>query len=52
MKQLMQMQHLCPTAPDTLRSFPFREDDPFIVKTAPNVFFAGCQPTYAEELLM
>lgn len=51
LRLLMQMQHLCPTAPDTLRSFPFREEDPFIVKQAPHVFFAGCQPRYAEEII-
>jgi len=25
------MRHLCPTAPDTLRIYPFKESDPFIV---------------------
>lgn len=48
LKRLMEMQHLCPTAPDTLRSFPFREEDPFIVHTAPHIFFAGCQQSYGE----
>lgn len=51
LKALMEMQHICPTSPDTLRSFPFREDDPFVVGRAPHVFFAGCQPAYGEELL-
>jgi DNA polymerase delta subunit 2 len=51
MRSLMAMQHLCPTAPDTLRSFPFRTEDPFVVDRAPHVFFVGCQPTYAEEVI-
>ena len=42
MRLLMEMQHLCPTTPDTLRSFPFRDTDPFTVTQAPHVFFAGC----------
>jgi DNA polymerase delta subunit 2 len=42
---------LCPTAPDTLRCFPFREDDPFVIERAPDVLFAGCQPTYSEKLI-
>lgn len=48
LKLLMQMQHICPTAPDTLRSFPFRKEDPFIVHNAPHVLFAGCQESYGE----
>jgi DNA polymerase delta subunit 2 len=51
LRLLMNMQHLAPTAPDTLRSFPFREGDPFVVEQAPHVFFAGCQPSYGEELI-
>jgi len=51
MRSLMTMQHLCPTAPDTLRSFPFRSEDPFVVNRAPHVLFAGCQHEYAEETI-
>ena len=25
------MRHLCPTAPDTLRVYPFKESDPFVI---------------------
>lgn len=32
-RQNLQMRHLCPTAPDTLRIYPFKEGDPFIVAT-------------------
>ena len=46
LKLLFEAGHVCPTAPDTLRCFPFREDDPFVMDTTPNVFFAGCQPEY------
>ena len=52
MKLLMEIQHLCPTAPDTLRSFPFRDNDPFTVEQAPHVFFTGCQPEYQEQLIV
>ena len=51
LKLLLEMQHVCPTSPDTLRSFPFRQDDPFVVQSAPHVFFAGCQPAYGEEVV-
>lgn len=27
----MELRHLCPTAPDTLRVHPFKEHDPFVV---------------------
>ena len=45
------MRHICPTAPDTLRCFPFRESDPFVLEKAPDVFFAGCQSSYGENLI-
>ena len=51
LKHLLSARHLCPTAPDTLRCFPFREEDPFVINRAPDVFFAGCQPSYAEETI-
>lgn len=32
-KQTLEMRHLCPTAPDTLRTFPFKDSDPFVINT-------------------
>lgn len=28
------MRHLCPTAPDTLRTYPFKTSDPFIIDSS------------------
>ena len=43
LKHLLEMRQLCPTAPDTLRSFPFKDYDPFVIgPKGPDVFFAGC----------
>lgn len=42
MKHLLETRHICPTAPDTLRCFPFRDIDPFVIEEGPHVFFAGC----------
>lgn len=30
-KQTLEMRHLCPTAPDTLRVYPFKDSDPFVI---------------------
>ena len=52
LRLLLEMRHVCPTCPDTLRSFPFREEDPFVISgNAPDVFFAGCQPKYQEQII-
>lgn len=51
LRYLLEARHLCPTAPDTLRCFPFREGDPFVMDRAPDVLFAGCQPSYCEETI-
>ena len=43
LKLLLEMRQLCPTAPDTLRAFPFKDFDPFMIDAkGPDVFFAGC----------
>ena len=51
LKRLLEQRHLCPTAPDTLRCFPFSTDDPFVIERSPDVMFAGCQPSYSEQLI-
>lgn len=38
--------HLVPTAPDTLGSYPFAMDDPFLLDAAPHIAFAGNQPSF------
>jgi DNA polymerase delta subunit 2 len=30
-KQTLEIRHLCPSAPDTLRVYPFKESDPFVI---------------------
>ena len=32
-KQTLEIRHLFPTAPDTLRIYPFKESDPFVIDT-------------------
>ncbi|KHJ40084.1 DNA polymerase epsilon subunit B [Trichuris suis] len=41
--------HLCPTMPDTLGCYPYENDDPFIIKQLPHVYFAANQPTFASS---
>lgn len=43
---MLQWRHCAPTAPDTLWSYPFKEDDPFLLDETPNVFFAGNQDRF------
>ncbi|EFX03435.1 DNA polymerase delta subunit [Grosmannia clavigera kw1407] len=40
-----------PTAPDTLWSYPFQEDDPFVMDACPHVYFAGSQPEFGTRLI-
>ena len=46
LESILEWGHLVPTAPDTLSSYPFALDDPFLLEDLPNVLFAGCQPTF------
>ncbi|KAK3944202.1 DNA polymerase alpha/epsilon subunit B-domain-containing protein [Diplogelasinospora grovesii] len=40
-----------PTAPDTLWAYPFQEDEPFVMKECPHLYFVGCQPEFGTETI-
>ncbi|KAF6819110.1 DNA polymerase alpha/epsilon subunit B [Colletotrichum sojae] len=40
-----------PTAPDTLWAYPFQDDDPFVMKNAPHLYFVGCQPEFSTRVV-
>ncbi|KAH6626911.1 DNA polymerase alpha/epsilon subunit B-domain-containing protein [Chaetomium sp. MPI-SDFR-AT-0129] len=40
-----------PTAPDTLWSYPFQDDEPFVMKTCPHLYFIGCQPEFGTKII-
>ncbi|KAJ5096085.1 hypothetical protein NUU61_005441 [Penicillium alfredii] len=40
-----------PTAPDTIWSYPFQTDDPFVLQDCPHIFFAGNQPTFRSAVV-
>ena len=45
----LKVRHLFPTSPDTLRSYPFVNEDPFVLTELPNIYFAGNQPEYSTK---
>lgn len=49
--RLLEWGHLVPTAPDTLAAYPFADNDPFVLRAAPHVLFAGNQPALATRLV-
>ncbi|KAK4192991.1 DNA polymerase alpha/epsilon subunit B-domain-containing protein [Podospora australis] len=40
-----------PTAPDTLWSYPFQEDEPFVMKECPHLYFVGSQPEFGTKII-
>ncbi len=46
MKKQLEWRHICPTAPDTLRTYPFEKSDPFVLEESPNVYFVGNQEKF------
>ncbi|KFY73436.1 hypothetical protein V499_06492 [Pseudogymnoascus sp. VKM F-103] len=40
-----------PTAPDTLWSYPFQDDDPFVIKDCPHLYIVGSQPKFDTSVI-
>ena len=51
LEETLEMRHLAPTCPDTLRSYPFEMEDPLIIQEAPNVYFSSCAKSYDSKLI-
>jgi hypothetical protein len=51
LEQTLLFGHVAPSAPDSLPSFPFMMDDPFILKDTPHVYFAGNCETFESKLV-
>lgn len=49
--KVLEWGHLVPTAPDTLTCYPLSDSDPFILESAPHVFFVGNQPCYSSQII-
>ncbi|KAM3075629.1 DNA polymerase delta small subunit Cdc1 [Clarireedia jacksonii] len=46
MEALCRWRCIAPTAPDTLWSYPFQDDDPFVLRKCPHIFIVGNQPEF------
>ncbi|KAI0801683.1 DNA polymerase alpha/epsilon subunit B-domain-containing protein [Xylaria sp. FL0064] len=51
MEAMCRWRCCAPTAPDTLWSYPFQDDDPFVMHTCPHLYFVGCQPEFGTKLI-
>lgn len=45
----LRWQNIIPSAPDTICSYPFKENDPFILNEWPHVYVVGNQPHFGER---
>ncbi|CAH0024196.1 unnamed protein product [Clonostachys rhizophaga] len=51
MEAMCRWRCCAPTAPDTLWSYPFQDDDPFVLKDCPHLYFVGCQPEFGTKVV-
>ena len=51
LQDTLELQHIAPTAPDTLGCFPFYDTDPFIIDSCPDIYFCGNQEKFEFKLL-
>lgn len=50
MEKTLDWGHIMPTAPDSLNCYPYYDEDPFIVKDCPHVYFTGNQPDFGTKM--
>lgn len=50
-ERTLKWQHLAPTAPDTLITYPFKDRDPYVIESLPDVYFIGNQSKFANRLI-
>ncbi|KAI2633828.1 DNA polymerase alpha/epsilon subunit B-domain-containing protein [Xylaria nigripes] len=51
MEAMCRWQCCAPTAPDTLWSYPFQDNDPFVMQTCPHLFIVGNQPAFGTRVI-
>ncbi|KAJ4145501.1 hypothetical protein LMH87_004350 [Akanthomyces muscarius] len=51
MEAMCRWRCCAPTAPDTLWSYPFQDDDPFVLKACPHLYFVGNQPEFGTRMI-
>ncbi|KAI1180866.1 DNA polymerase alpha/epsilon subunit B-domain-containing protein [Nemania sp. FL0916] len=51
MEAMCRWRCCAPTAPDTLWSYPFQDEDPFVMHTCPHLYFVGCQPEFGTKII-
>ncbi|RYP49385.1 hypothetical protein DL768_004891 [Monosporascus sp. mg162] len=51
MEAMCRWRCCAPTAPDTLWSYPFQDDDPFVMENCPHLYFVGCQPEFGTKVV-
>ena len=50
LEQTLMCNHLAPTAPDSLRCFPFYDKDPFVIDECPHIYFTGNSPKFETKM--
>ncbi|KAK6071800.1 DNA polymerase alpha/epsilon subunit B [Seiridium cupressi] len=51
MEAMCRWRCCAPTAPDTLWAYPFQDNDPFVMKACPHLYFVGCQPEFGTRVI-
>jgi DNA polymerase delta subunit 2 len=51
LEKTIEWGHICPSAPDTVRTYPITGNDPLILREIPNVYFTGNQKTFETKLI-
>lgn len=51
MEESLRWGHFAPTAPDTLWTYPFSDQDPFIIESMPQIYLVGNQDHFAQRLV-
>ncbi|XP_066590364.1 DNA polymerase delta subunit 2-like [Prorops nasuta] len=50
LEKSLEWRHMCPTAPDTLPAIPYYDEDLFLMKNCPDIYFVGNTDAYETKL--
>lgn len=50
-ERVLKWGHISPISPDQLGCYPFEQDDPFVIRQCPHIYFIGNQKEFKTKII-